>query len=62
MQKRNILQAEEALLETLSGAPVQDACRLRWMAKTRAWMKVQPSTVNGMKMGVQEWRDALFLK
>ena len=25
-------------------------------------MKVQPSTVNGMKMGVQEWRDALFLK
>ena len=25
-------------------------------------MKVQPSTVNGTELGVQEWHDALFLR
>ena len=53
--------AEEALAETLEGAPVQRAHRLRQATKTRAWLTVQPSTVNGTNMGAQEWRDALFL-
>ena len=30
-------------------------------AKTRAWLTVLPSTVNGTKLGAQEWWDALFL-
>ena len=32
------------------------------MAKTGAWLKVQPSTVNGIELGAQEWSDALFLR
>ena len=31
-------------------------------AKTGAWLKVLPSTVNGTELGAQEWRDALFLR
>ena len=30
--------------------------------KDRAWLTVLPSTVNGTELGVQEWRDALFLR
>ena len=38
------------------------ACRLRRAAKTGAWHKVLPSTVNGTELGSQEWRDVLFLR
>ena len=54
-------RSEEALAETLAGAPVQAARRLRWVTKTGAWLMVQPSTVNGTELGAQEWRDDLFL-
>ena len=56
------MQAEEALTETLAGAPVQDARRLRREKKTGEWLTVQSSTVNRTELGVQEWQDALFLK
>ena len=29
---------------------------------TRAWLTVQPSTVNGTEIRTQEWRDYLFLR
>ena len=32
--------------------------RIKW---TGAWLSVLPSTVNGMELGAQEWRDPLFL-
>ena len=31
-------------------------------AKTRSWITVLPSTVNGTELGAQEWRDAFFLR
>ena len=51
----------EALVETLSGEPVQDARRLQRATKMGTWLIVQPSTVNGTEIGEQEWLDALFL-
>ena len=60
-RKRNTLRSDEALEETLEGAPVHVACRLWWAKKTGAWLTVQPSTVNGTGLGAQEWRDALLL-
>ena len=53
---------EEALTTALEGVPVLHARRLRRVAKTGAWLTVQPSTVNGTELGAQEWRDALFLR
>ena len=38
------------------------ARRMRRAAKTGAWLTVLSSTVNGMELGAQEWRDALFLR
>ena len=61
MSKRNALRSEEELADTLSGAPVQVARQLRQAKNMGAWMRVQPSTVNGMELGAQEWRYALFL-
>ena len=46
----------------MEGAPVLHARRLQRAAKTRAWITVQPSTLNGTELGAQEWRDALFLR
>ena len=43
----NARRSEEALEETLAGAPVQVASRLWRVTKTGAWLVVQPSTVNG---------------
>ena len=62
MRKRSVLRAEEALAETLAGAPFQGAPSFRQETNTRAWMTVQSPTVNGSELGAQEWRDALFLK
>ena len=47
---------------TLEGAPVQHAHQMRRATKTGAWLKVQPSTVNGTELGAEEWSDALFLR
>ena len=62
MRKRSFWLAEESLAETLLGVPVQCTHQLRRATKTGAWMTVQPSTVNEMELGTQEWRDALFLR
>ena len=29
---------------------------------TGSWMTLQPSTVNGIELGAQEWQDAVFLQ
>ena len=61
MRKRSVLRVEEALGETLAGAPVQGARKLQRATKMGAWLTVQPSTINGTGLGLQEWRDALLL-
>ena len=35
---------------------------MRRAEKTGAWLTVLPSTVNGTKLGAQEWHDTLFLR
>ena len=62
VRNRSALRAEEALVETLEGYPVQCARRLRRAMKTGSWMMVQPSMVNGTGLGAQEYRDVLFLR
>ena len=49
----NTLWVEEALVETLEGAPEHDACGLQLVTKTGACLMVQPSTVNGTELGAQ---------
>ena len=49
-------------METLEGELVQRARQLQLATNTGAWLKVQPSTVNGTDLGAQEWHDALFLR
>ena len=61
MQKRSVLLEEEALDETIVGAPIKGARRLRRAKKMGAWMMLQLSTLNVIEVGTQEWRDALFL-
>ena len=53
VRKQGVLQAEEALAETLKVPPVQDAYLFQRAKNTGAWLTVQPSTVNGMKLGMQ---------
>ena len=62
MRRRRQIRAEEVLTAALEGAPVLHECRLQRAAKTRAWLTVQPSRVNGAKLGAQECRNALFLR
>ena len=62
LRQRGEQRAEEALKVALEGSPIMQARRMRRAAKTGAWLTVLPSTVNGMELGAQEWRDALFLK
>ena len=62
MRHRGEKRAEAALTAALEGAPVLQARRMRRAAKTRAWLTVLPSTVNGTELGGQEWHDALFLR
>ena len=62
MRHRGKKRAEEALTAALEGAPVLQARQMRRAAKTGAWLTVLPSTVNGMELGAQEWRDDLFLR
>ena len=53
---------EDSLTETIAGAPVQGAHRLRHATETGAWLTVQPFTLNGKELVAQEWRDVLFLR
>ena len=62
VRKRSILLAEESLAENLARSLVQGARQLQLATKTGAWLTVQPSTVHGTELGVQEWQDALFLR
>ena len=62
MQKRIILQAEEALEETLVCVYVQDKHRLQRATKTVVWPMVQQSMVNGTELFAQEWKYFFFLK
>ena len=62
VQKRYARRPEEALADSLEGAPVQVARHLRRVKNTGKWITIQSSTVNRMEMGAHEWRDALFLK
>ena len=62
VRKRNENRAEEALTATITGTPVQGIRRLRRVTMTGDWLRLQPSTVNGTDMGVQKWRDSLFLR
>ena len=59
--KRSILLVEEDLVDNLEGDPVQGARQLQRETRTGAWLMVQSSKVNGTELGVQEWRDSLFL-
>ena len=61
VRKRRDLRKDEALEETLVGAPVQGARRLRRSTKTGSWLMVHPSMVNGTELGAQEWQYVLFL-
>ena len=47
---------------TIAGAPAVVTRRLQQATKSRAWLMVQTSTVNGTDLGAQEWRDAAFLR
>ena len=62
VRHRGEKRAEEALMAALEGAPVLQERRMRRAAKTRAWLTVLPSTVNGTDLGAQDCRDALFLR
>ena len=61
VRRQNVAKAMASLETTIARAPVDVTRRLRRATKTGAWMTVQPSTVNGTKLGAQEWRDAAFL-
>ena len=62
MRRRGQSWEEDALMAALDGGPVFHAHRMQRAAKTGAWLTVLPSTFNGMELGAQEWRDALFLR
>ena len=51
-----------SLETTIARAPEVVTRRLRRAKNTGAWLTVQLSTVNGTELGVQEWRDAAFLR
>ena len=56
------MRLQEELTETLAGDPVQYAHCLWNAMMTGAWLTVQPSTVNGMELGAQEFQDDVFQK
>ena len=62
VRRRGQIWAEEDLTAALEGALVLHARRLQRATKTRAWLTVQSSTVNGTELGSQELRDAIFLR
>ena len=62
VRRQNAAKAVASLETTVTRAPVEITHRLRRATKTGAWLTVQPLTVNGTKLGAQEWRDAAFLR
>ena len=61
-RKRNTFFLDEALADTLEGEPVYVARCLRWETKTGSCLTVQPSAVNRIELGLQEWQDSYFLQ
>ena len=53
---------ETALGEAQSATSNPDAQNLGRIQRTGAWLSMLPSIINGMELGVQEWRDYLFLR
>ena len=62
VRRQNVAKAMASLEMSIARAPVEVTRRLRRATKNRAWLTVQPSTVNGTELGAQEWRDAAFLR
>ena len=62
VRRRGQIREEEALTAALEGAPVLHTRLLQRAENTGAWLKMLPSTVNGTKLGAQEWSNALFLR
>ena len=52
---------DTALVEAQTDVPKEDARRMGWITKTGEYLSVLHSTINGAELGVQEWRDFLFL-
>ena len=61
MRNQSVIWEEKALEETLERASVKASCRLRKLMKMGAWLTLNPITVNGTEVGVQEWQNVLFL-
>ena len=57
VRRQSVAKAMSSLEMTISGAPAVVTRRLRRATKNGAWLRVQPSTVNGTELGAQEWRD-----
>ena len=51
--RRSTHRAEEALVATIAGDPVQGACQIQRATNNGAWLTVQPSTVIGTELGAQ---------
>ena len=58
---RNTEEAETAMGEAWAAASKPDEQQLGWIQQTEAWLSVLPPTVNETELGVQAWRDSLFL-
>ena len=58
---RNVQNSQADLEEAMAAAPALEAHKLRRRTKTGAWLNLLPSTVNRTDIGVQEWRNSLFL-
>ena len=62
VRRKSVAKAMASLEANIAGAPEVVIRRLRRATKTGDWMTVQPSTVKGMDLVAQEWRDAAFLR
>ena len=61
IQQGHAEYVETALGEARATTLKPDARRMGRIQRTGAWLSVIPSTVNGTELGVQEWRESLFL-
>ena len=48
------------MAKAVAKTPALAACSMRWGTMTGSRMYLPPSTVNGMELGDQEWRESLF--
>ena len=54
-------ETQTSLGEALTAALKIDVRRLGWIQRTGAWLSLLSSTFNDTELGVQEWRDSLFV-